>query len=453
MHTIISQGRQPRTRVRDVGGVCLAHDLDLLSRDEIDSLQQQNVATCVAAALRAPAVRRRFPGLTAVDTASDLASLPLLSPADLAAGGPPYSAEFLFAPDTAGLALRSSGTASRPKVVYHSWHSNDRVQFLGVRGLRSLQERPRRIANCMLAGEFAGAFLFVQDVGQALGTLVFPLGGRIAPPDVIEIIAAHEIDTLVATPAYGVELVTTATTRQLRSLRHLLYLGEAMGAERERAMTARLRGLRVRSLSYSTSETGPVGYQCRKQRGATHHVHEDAHVLDVVDENGRSVPPGTPGEIAVTPLTTSGMALFRYRLGDRGYVSADPCACGSAVRSVVLLGRTAQSMTVDGTTVSSDQLLRRLANFGVSDPADCQLQVLWKGHTFDVRLLLSTQTPENISLEAVESVLGESPQLHRIVTSRRCASVTVARTPRERFARTPQGKVPVLYQRLGEIDV
>jgi hypothetical protein len=58
-----------------------------------------------------------------------------------------------------------------------------------------------------------------------------------------------------------------------------------------------------------------------------------------------------------------------------------------------------------------------------------------------------------VNVEAVESVLGESPQLHRIVTSRRCASVEVERTRNGRFARTPQGKVPVLYRRLAGIDV
>ena len=83
-------------------------------------------------------------------------------------------------------------------------------------------------------------------------------------------------------------------------------------------MRSAVPDLAVRSLAYSTSETGPLGYQCRHQAGAVHHLHEDANVLEVVDEAGRPVPPGTPGELVVTPLTTSGMALLRYRLGDRG---------------------------------------------------------------------------------------------------------------------------------------
>ena len=49
-------------------------------------------------------------------------------------------------------------------------------------------------------------------------------------------------------------------------------------------------------------------------------------MLEVIDEAGRPVPPGTPGELVVTPLTTSGMALLRYRLGDRGQLLTDACA-------------------------------------------------------------------------------------------------------------------------------
>jgi phenylacetate-CoA ligase len=442
--------RRPRgRRFRDIAGIHLADDLDALSRDEIDSMQHHNLTATLAAARRAPVVRSRFPDLGTAATANDLKALPLLSPADLAAGCPPHSTEFLLDGGRAGLALRSSGTANQPKVVYHSWHSNDRVRHLGARGVRAtVPVPPRRLANCMFAGEFGGAFLFVQDLAERLRALVFPLGSRTPPAEAAEIIVAHQIDTLVATPAYGVELVAGSLVGRDHPLRNLLYIGEPMGEERERTVRRSVPGLRVGSLAYSTSETGPVGYQCRYQSGTAHHIHEDAQVLEVVDDKGRPVPRGVPGELVVTPLTTSGMALFRYRLGDRGYFTTTTCECGSAARSVVLLGRTEQSMTVDGTTVSSDQLMGRLATLGIADPLDCQLEVRWEGHHYRARLVLSMGTPPGITADAVLAALREAHQLHRIITSRRCLSFTVQRIPAEQFARTRQGKVPVLYQHL-----
>ena len=450
MNTVV---RERRGQFLDVAGIHLAADLDSLDRHQIDLLQQHNLAAMLTAARQAPHVRSRFPGLDAVSEVDDLAALPVLSPGDLAARCPPHATEFLLEPHAAGLVLRSSGTASRSKVLYHSWSFNDRVRHLGVRGVRAaLPGRPRRLANCLLAGEFGGAFLFVQAVAEGLPALVFPLGSRTPAEDAAEVIAEHEIDTVVATPAYGTQLVTQIRARRRSPLRNFLYIGEPMGRDRQRTVRAAMRDLTVRSLAYSASETGPVGYQCRYQRGTAHHVHEDALVLEVVSNDGRRLPGGETGELVVTPLTSSGMALFRYRLGDRGYLSDEPCECGSAARSVVLLGRSAQSMTVDAATISTDQLMGRLAKLGVTDPADCQFQVLWDGHEYQVRLLLSPTTPEGITTDTVLEALRGAHQLHRVVTSARCRAFSVERAAVDDFTRTRQGKVPVLYQRLGRPD-
>src|SRR5690349_20024220 len=151
-------------------------------------------------------------------------------------------------------------------------------------------------------------------------------------------------------------------------LRHCLFIDEWRGAERERMVRSAAPDGAVRSLAYSTCETGPLGYQCQHQAGAVHHLHEDAVVVEVCDEACRRVPPGTPGELVVTPLTTSGMALFRYRLGDRGQLLTGSCGCGSAARSVQLLGRMPNSMTIDTITFSSDHLMSALRTLGVASP-------------------------------------------------------------------------------------
>jgi phenylacetate-CoA ligase len=305
-----------------------------------------------------------------------------------------------------------------------------------------LETPPNRVANCLFAGDLNGAFLFVQDVARSLPALSFPMGEYTSPAEAAAIIEAHGIDTLVASPAYGAELLAGYPL----PLRNFLFIGEALGAERERRVRAAAPDLAVRSLAYSTSETGPLGYQCRHQAGAVHHVHEDAIVVEIIDEAGRPVPPGTPGELVVTPLTTSGMALFRYRPGDRGQLLTGACACGSAARSVMLLGRMPNSMTVDTITFSSDQLMTALAPLGVSRPADCQLQALWDGDQYRVRLLLSPATPEGITTDTVRAALLGAHELHEVIVSPRCLDFDVQRAGIDQFARTQRGKVPVLYQ-------
>jgi phenylacetate-CoA ligase len=434
--------RASKPRVRDVAGIRLAHNLDSFTRDEIDAAQQHNLRATLAAARQSINVWRRFPGLEAVETVDDLAALPLLSAADLAAGCPPHSADLLF-DHSPGLVLRSSGTASRPKILYHSWDFTDRVQHLGARGVRAaLATAPNRIANCLFPGDLNGAFLFVQDIARSLPALSFAMGEYTAPADAAAIIDAHGIDTLVASPAYGAELLSGHRL----PLRNFLFIGESLGAERERVLRSAAPDLVVRSLAYSTSETGPVGYQCRHQSGAVHHLHEDANVLEIVDETGRPVRAGAPGELVVTPLTTSGMALFRYRLGDRGQLMTGRCACGSAARSVLLLGRMPSSMTVDTITFSSDHLVAALATLGVSSSTDCQLQVLWDGHKYRVRLLLSRAAPEGITTDAARTALHGAHEIHEVIVSPRCLDFEVQRADIDQFARSQRGKVPVLYQ-------
>jgi phenylacetate-CoA ligase len=435
--------RAMKPRLRDVGGIRLAENLDSLSRDSIEAAQQHNLRATLAAARQSTNVWRRFPELEAVDTVDDLAALPLFSAADLATGCPPHSAELVFDSRSAGLTLRSSGTASRPKVLYHSWDFTDRVQHLGARGVRAALETPaNRMANCLYPGDLNGAFLFVQDIARSLPALSFPMGEFTSPAEAAAIIEAHGIDTLVASPAYGAELLAGYPL----PLQNFLFIGESLGAERERIVRSAAPDLAVRSLAYSTSETGPLGYQCRHQTGALHHLHEDANVVEVIDEAGRPVPPGTPGELVVTPLTTSGMALFRYRLGDRGQLLTDACRCGSAARSILLLGRMPNSMTVDTITFSSDHLLTALEPLGVSRPSDCQFQVLWEGHHYRVRLLLSPATPEDITTDAVRTALCDAHELHEVLVNPRCSQFEVHRAAIDQFARTKRGKVPVLYQ-------
>src|SRR5246127_4045811 len=113
--------RANKPRFGDVAGIRLAHNLDSLSRDEIEATQQHNLRATLTAARQSANVWWRFPRLEAVDTVDDLAALPLLSAADLAAGCPPHSADLVFDTRSPGLVLRSSGTASRPEILYHSF--------------------------------------------------------------------------------------------------------------------------------------------------------------------------------------------------------------------------------------------------------------------------------------------------------------------------------------------
>ncbi len=58
------------------------------------------------------------------------------------------------------------------------------------------------------------------------------------------------------------------------------------------------------------------------------HITDEHVVVEIVDEQGDVVPAGQHGEIIVTNLDNLATPLIRYRTGDMGSISPNPCRCG-----------------------------------------------------------------------------------------------------------------------------
>lgn len=65
---------------------------------------------------------------------------------------------------------------------------------------------------------------------------------------------------------------------------------------------------------YGSREVGPIAAEAPDQKGLC--IFEWHQHLEVVDEQGRPVPPGGSGEIVLTLLSNLTMPLIRYRIGD-----------------------------------------------------------------------------------------------------------------------------------------
>ena len=78
--------------------------------------------------------------------------------------------------------------------------------------------------------------------------------------------------------------------------------------------------------TYQTVETGKIGFQCERRKGF--HLNADLCHLRLIDEKGRGVVPGCPGEVVVSNLFNRAMVLLNYRLGDSAVLAAKSCTCG-----------------------------------------------------------------------------------------------------------------------------
>ena len=99
---------------------------------------------------------------------------------------------------------------------------------------------------------------------------------------------------------------------------------------------------------YGGRDAGFIAHQC--PAGGMHITAEDI-IVEIVDADGRVLPPGETGEVVVTHMATSDFPFIRYRTGDVAALDEKLCSCG---RSLPLLkqieGRTTDFLVAqDGT--------------------------------------------------------------------------------------------------------
>ncbi|HBH61398.1 MAG TPA: CoF synthetase, partial [Nitrospiraceae bacterium] len=102
--------------------------------------------------------------------------------------------------------------------------------------------------------------------------------------------------------------------------------------------------------TYASSETITTFCECTAQKGG--HLHPELAIVEIVDDEGTTLPPGEAGEVVVTPLSVEGMPLLRFRTGDISFLADGPCECGRySPRLGPIMGRKKQMIKYRGTTL------------------------------------------------------------------------------------------------------
>ena len=85
---------------------------------------------------------------------------------------------------------------------------------------------------------------------------------------------------------------------------------------------------------YGMEERLVYGSECKI---GNMHLYFDAGILEIM-KDGQRCKPGDIGEFVCTGLHNRSMSLIRYAIGDYGYIQDGPCACGSHMPIIVILG-------------------------------------------------------------------------------------------------------------------
>lgn len=107
--------------------------------------------------------------------------------------------------------------------------------------------------------------------------------------------------------------------------------------------------LRLRS-TYASTEMQSSFTECASEQGG--HIPPDLIICEILDDEGREVKDGDPGELCITTLGVEGFPLLRFRTGDICRKLTGPCPCGrNAGRLSPLLGRKSHMIKYKGTTM------------------------------------------------------------------------------------------------------
>lgn len=285
----------------------------------------------------------------------NLATLPFTDKTDFAK----HNEEFLAVPpaDIVDIVL-SSGTTGKPTRIMYTERDLQRLAYNEELSFASCGVTANDIAlltctmdRCFIAG--LAYFLGIRALGAAAirnghGTLLSHM----------EIIKSIRPTVLVGVPSFlrrlGYFLKEHGCDARKMPLRKLICIGEAIRGRDMRPLKlerdlARIWNAEVFS-TYASSECITTFCECTARQGG--HLRPDLAVVEILDDRGRAVAPGVPGEVVLTPLSIQGMPLVRFKTGDISFLISEPCPCGRlAPRLGPILGRKQQMMKVRGTTL------------------------------------------------------------------------------------------------------
>jgi phenylacetate-CoA ligase len=160
--------------------------------------------------------------------------------------------------------------------------------------------------------------------------------------------------------------------------------------------------------SYGSTETGALAGECP---AGSRHVHA-AHVHVEIFRGDVPAEPGEHGEIVVTSLRNTAMPLVRYRVGDRGRLSPDPCECGLPLPVLAdVQARPQESIpAADGSPCNESALLDRLESF-FADPVAGQVR--------HVRFSQVDQLNWKVWLDVSEGFMAQNDQSQRTAIDNR----------------------------------
>jgi phenylacetate-CoA ligase len=341
-------------------------EIEAMDREELELLQLERLQSTLTRAYRqVKFYRRQFEGLGLslddIRSLGDLKRLPCTSREDLSENYP-YG---LFAvPLREIVRIQSSpGTTDKPLVVGYAAQDVKLWLELLARVYAAAGVTREDIVQIILPPGLANWRRDLQAGAEYAGASVIPATSLNFAKELM-VLRDYKTSVLVTTPSIARHLLTVMARMGLTaaelSLRRALTVAAPLPEELRRAIEAGFQ-IELASAYGITEVMGPgLAFSCGADGGL--HFSEDHFYPEIIDPlSGAPVPPGTPGELVITTLSTVAFPLVRFKSGDRTSLLPEPCACGrTLVRLGEISGRVDPVFSVGGIKAHPDQVARLL---------------------------------------------------------------------------------------------
>lgn len=216
--------------------------------------------------------------------------------------------------DAQHLVFSSSGSSGESLPVLHHVRDFGRsLEAFLARGVRGACAGAERLLYIGLLDRHNGGNAWMYYLGEYLDVVLADVFA--APESLLDVVLEHRPDVVLTRPHMLCALGAAAAERGTAlPAAHLLSVGEGLQPEQRREITAGWGS--PPHNSYSTVETGPIGYQ---EDAAVDEltVYDDLHLVELLDASAVPVTePGVPGRLVVSTLYREVLPLIRYRVGD-----------------------------------------------------------------------------------------------------------------------------------------
>jgi phenylacetate-CoA ligase len=335
-------------------------EIELQSSEVIERFQEKQLQELIAYVADFSPYYRNLFGKEKINPAkikllSDLLHIPLTDKTHLQL----YNNDFICVPRNKIIDyITTSGTLGDPVTFAMSDKDLDRLAYNEYISFACAGSQPGDIFQLMTTMDkrFMAGLAYFLGV-RKLGAGIIRVGNGI-PELQWDSIKRFSPNIIIVVPSFILRVINFAEENRIdyrnSGIKKAICIGESI---RNQDFSLNLLGQKIKDKwdielisTYASTEMATTFTEC--VYGCGGHHHPELIITELLNEDGKPVTEGEPGELTITTLGVEAMPLLRFRTGDVCTFHNSPCACGRTTKRISpIIGRKNQMIKFKGTTI------------------------------------------------------------------------------------------------------